>query len=368
MASVAQGLNILAETFTNKGKCGPPNDTCMVWTWQMGPYGGADPASRIAIADVKRGRGLDEDRQRYNLTKAAAIMETLYNGGDPNPHAALTKVSLETDPAIAVRYGSSMPMLTADNLNFNKWVKPGVALSSVSAEDYVRSVSGLTQVATFPNGTSLVAAPDISGRTRAFSGSILASGSGSASATASSGYASTGPVSFDGLTQCGTGSSAAQTDEASYYLPSTLGGALNDSQATIPGLTLFADPMFNGVNTTLLPTGAGLLDAMQRGDLADMFRQSGNAADVSGIPESFYPYDQTAWGPAAGPAPRSALAAPYSDFASIPTRGTVGARSMRPGMGPGMGPAMGPGMGHHSGYLGAAPLRYGGSVKSGHRF
>lgn len=345
-SSVARGLATLAETFQNKGRCGAPNDACMVWMWQQGPYGGLDPASNFAVADVARGRGIDESRQWTNLLKAAATMEALGNAGVDNPHAALTKTSLATDAAIAVRYGSSMPIITGNKLNFHKNVEPGLALSSVPSDDFVASQSPLTQLATFPGGTSLVTAPDISGRpvftvpgrapTYTRGTASLAAG-GVALATSRTPQ---GAVRFDGLTRCGATPSAAEVDEAAFYLPSSIGGALNDSNAeTIPGLTLFAVPTFDGENTTLIGTGAGMIDAMAKGDFRREVAMAGGAEDTSGLLQSFFPYDPAAWRttqsqPPAGPgygstapgfggasttsAPILAAGlAPYSDFAGL---------------------------------------------------
>lgn len=268
--AVNAGLRTVTDTFTTPACGGTPNAACMTWYWLQGPYNGADPATRFTIGDVRRGWGQGYNGEWTSVLKQQGATEALISAGFTKPQLAVQKRELETYPSVALTYGGAAPVAYYSTLGANRYVRSGHAVSTVLATE---APSVMTPVMSFPNSTSLVTAPDITGRS-------LGSG---ASVPATVGC----PVSSEVSADLG---------------PFDISGQLNEDSETIP-MNFFNIPMYNNDITNLDYSGAGMLQAMQTGDFMKTVVASGDAAAVQGVgPDNFsYAYAKGDPGSASAP-------------------------------------------------------------------
>jgi hypothetical protein len=98
------------------------------------PYGGADPASKVAIGDVHRyADGAGADKVFTNLVKTQAAVEALAAAGVSNPIVATGNRHGAPVNTVAVMSGDKMDYLAYDSLPFNKSVPLAAATSTASA-------------------------------------------------------------------------------------------------------------------------------------------------------------------------------------------------------------------------------------------
>jgi hypothetical protein len=256
--ATAAGLQTVTSTFTPQG-CGTPNNACMTWFWEQGPYGGADPSTRFWVGDVRRGWGQGYNKERANQLKMQGAVEALRSAGITDTRVALGKRRLDTYPAVAVSYGATNPASFYNKVGLNMFTGHGHAVSVVDSSELPTT---LTTVARYPNGTSLVTAPDITGKSKDISGGSV-------------------PVTL----------SCQANDLATGLTPFSFGGQLNQEQETIP-LSFWNIPMSSGAITTLQPNGADMVAAMQAGNFPKTIAESGDAPAVQGLnaQQFSYPY------------------------------------------------------------------------------
>jgi hypothetical protein len=236
--SVTTGLAAIQQSFTT-GATGPGAQSCYVPMFTRGPYQGADPGSRISIGDVKRfSDGVFANRVYFNLIKAQAAAEALYQAGVMQPNVVVSKGSNSSArPTVLIGMDGNYTGASYGSLGLDKSV-PYTPVFSTGLNYMATSTPG-TVLATFPSGVSVVS-------------------SGGASTAAS--FA--GPaIVAENLNA--TGGIVQNAD--------SFASELNNSGDVIPGLTLFGVPQYGGDVANVGYSGADVLGQLQGGQSLGSF-------------------------------------------------------------------------------------------------
>lgn len=253
-AQATSGLQAIDNAFVLTNSATAPNALPLNFMWLRGPYGGADPASRIVIADVRRmNDGVFADKALLNAFKIQGATEALSRAGLLDPRAALAKRVRDADTYVPVGTNGSFPIAAYNNLPLNKQTPWGGAVSTAATNSSLDPAVG-TVLGTFSNGMSLIGQASMApGRTVLAAGELPAPSS-----------------------DCGDPRTAVYGAD-----PTTLGGLI--APKVIPGVTLFSPPRANGDISNLGVSGATYIQRMAAGDVIGAAVASGGAQQVFGV-------------------------------------------------------------------------------------